>query len=100
MTTDKKRAKLIEMCYFANHEFCTKCPLYKTADCRFEEFPDEEIDRIHNIVFPSTPTEPAIKDSGERRQFHDADGKPLAVRDMATGKGRMDLTLGSYHGGV
>jgi hypothetical protein len=91
MTTDKKRAKLTEMCYFANHEFCTKCPLYKTADCRFEEFPDEEIDRIHNIVFPSTPTEPAIKDSGERRQFHDAEGKLLAVRDMSEGKGRMDL---------
>lgn len=32
-----------------------------------------------------------IKDSGERRQFYDADGKPLAVRDMSEGKGRMDL---------
>lgn len=32
-----------------------------------------------------------IKDSGERRQFYDADGNPLAVRDMSEGKGRMDL---------
>lgn len=32
-----------------------------------------------------------IKDSGERRQFFDAEGNPLAVRDMAEGKGRMDL---------
>ena len=32
-----------------------------------------------------------IKDSGERRQFYDADGNPTAVRDMAEGKGRCDL---------
>lgn len=30
-----------------------------------------------------------IKDSGERRQFHDADGNELAVRDMSEGKGDM-----------
>lgn len=32
-----------------------------------------------------------IKDSGERRQFYDADGKPMAVRDIQEGKGRCDL---------
>lgn len=32
-----------------------------------------------------------ILDSGERRQFFDANGNPMAVRDMAEGKGRMDL---------
>ena len=32
-----------------------------------------------------------IKDSGERTQFYDAEGKPTAVRDMHAGKGRMDL---------
>lgn len=32
-----------------------------------------------------------IKDSGERRQFYDENGNPLAVRDMAEGKGRFDL---------
>ena len=32
-----------------------------------------------------------IKDSGDRRQFYDADGKPMGVRDMHDGKGRMDL---------
>lgn len=30
-----------------------------------------------------------IKDSGERRQFHDANGNALAVRDMSEGKGDM-----------
>ena len=32
-----------------------------------------------------------IKDSGERTQFYDADGNPMAVRDMHEGKGRFDL---------
>lgn len=32
-----------------------------------------------------------IVDSGERRQFYDADGNPMAVRDIAEGKGRCDL---------
>lgn len=32
-----------------------------------------------------------IKDSGERRQFFDADGNPMAVRDIQEGKGRCDL---------
>lgn len=32
-----------------------------------------------------------IKDSGERTQFYDADGREMAVRDMHEGKGRMDL---------
>ncbi len=32
-----------------------------------------------------------IKDSGNRREFYTADGKPAAVRDCAEGKGRMDL---------
>ena len=32
-----------------------------------------------------------IKDSGERRQFYDADGNPMAVRDIQVGKGRCDL---------
>ena len=32
-----------------------------------------------------------ILDSGERRQFYDADGKPLGVRDISEDKGRCDL---------
>ena len=32
-----------------------------------------------------------IKDSGERRQFYDAEGNPMAVRDIQEGKGRCDL---------
>lgn len=33
----------------------------------------------------------SIKDSGERTQFYDKNGKELAVRDLHEGKGRMDL---------
>jgi len=32
-----------------------------------------------------------IKDSGERTQFYDQNGKEIGVRDLHTGKGRMDL---------
>ena len=32
-----------------------------------------------------------IKDSGERTQFYDKDGKEIGVRDLHQGKGRMDL---------
>lgn len=32
-----------------------------------------------------------ILDSGNRQQFFDKDGKPLAVRDVSEGKGRCDL---------
>ena len=32
-----------------------------------------------------------IKDSGNRTQFYDPNGNPVAVRDMHEGKGRMDL---------
>lgn len=32
-----------------------------------------------------------ILDSGKRRQFYDADGNPLGVRDIAEDKGRCDL---------
>ena len=57
-------------------------------DCRFcdttnfDIAPDEMIHKWYAMAFP----EPIIKDSGERREF--ATG---AVRDMANGKGRMDL---------
>ena len=32
-----------------------------------------------------------IKDSGERTQFYDQNGKEIGVRDLHQGKGRMDL---------
>lgn len=32
-----------------------------------------------------------ILDSGNRQQFYDADGNPMAVRDIQEGKGRCDL---------
>ena len=40
---------------------------------------------------PEANTTPHIKDSGERRQFYDANGNPMAVRDIQEGKGRCDL---------
>lgn len=89
MTIGEKRKELDAIC--ESHGLCTndcpvnevfeKCPLVSNED-------DETIEMVYSKVFP---TESIIKDSGERRQFYDADGKPLAVRDMSSGKGRMDL---------
>lgn len=58
------------------------CDPYVTCDkCWNREIPGSEPE----------PTTPVIKDSGERRQFYDADGNPMAVRDIQEGKGRCDL---------
>jgi hypothetical protein len=39
----------------------------------------------------ATKMNATIKDSGERRQFYDTEGNPMAVRDVQEGKGRCDL---------
>lgn len=57
MTTKEKRAGLVAMCATANAEFCRKCPIYKTSDCRFEDFDDEHINRVYNKVFPNDSTD-------------------------------------------
>ena len=60
----------------------TKCIKCIHADTEYYQFPCNEC--CDCDLF--TPREPAIKDSGERREFETG-----AVRDMAEGKGRMDL---------
>ena len=65
-------------------ENCHKC-VHMTRS--FSEFPCNECCDGDLCI----TAEQTIKDSGERRQFYSADGKPLAVRDMSEGKGRMDL---------
>lgn len=49
------------------------------------------IDAVYSRVFREPDPTPRIKDSGERRQFYDANGNPMAVRDIQEGKGRCDL---------
>ena len=43
-----------------------------------------------DMKIPEPDSTPTIKDSGERRQFYDADGNPMGVRDIQEGKGRCD----------
>lgn len=93
MEVKEKRKALVDHCYYQSAD-CRKCVLYNphAEECMirgddFDEVPEEMIHKWHAMVFP----EPVIKDSGERRQFYGANGKPVAVRDMASGKGRMDL---------
>lgn len=88
MTIEEKRDKLYEYC-----GDCKNCKL-RTGDwkhldsndeCLFIRKADEdELDRALELI-KTTPV-PPIKDSGDRTQFTTG-----AVRDMHTGKGRMDL---------
>jgi hypothetical protein len=79
MDVKEKRKALDEFC---DHDrLCRDCPVSGAYDCEFDEAPDEMIEKWYAMAFP-----PVIKDSGERREFTTG-----AVRDMASGKGRMDL---------
>ena len=101
MTCLEKRRDLDRFCY--EHNCHEGCPLYTNAfrcgrgyyftDKEDEEgfMTDDEINAAHVIAFPESNPVPVIKDSGERRQFYDADGNPMAVRDIQKGKGRCDL---------
>lgn len=86
MTRDEKITALRAKCHETT---CSKCPLRSYSHGDFSDYTDEEIDHAYELVFPSpesaSPT-PTIKDSGDRREFESG-----AVRDMAEGKGRMDL---------
>jgi hypothetical protein len=62
-----------------NYSKCIKCI---HAERHYSEFPCNECVEGDLCI----QAEPAIKDSGERREFGTG-----AVRDMAAGKGRMDL---------
>lgn len=60
-------------------------PEYCGDDCDFSH-----CTKCWDREIPKTD-KPRILDSGERRQFYDADGNPMAVRDIQEGKGRCDL---------
>lgn len=100
MTIQEKREALDRFCDGVGP--CSGCPL-KGRVCRcgrgvsflskengVYEMTDEEIEAAYDIAFPRKATEPylapTIKDSGDRTKFSTG-----AVRDMHTGKGRMDL---------
>lgn len=84
----------MEFC--GEHTSCVDCPGISTYHCT--HYPWDEIDTLPADVIDAwykelleddidvPETTPTIKDSGDRREF--ATG---AVRDMAEGKGRMDL---------
>lgn len=91
MTVEEKREKLDVFCN--TQQLCNSCPL-KAPVCKCgcgyyftigpgEEgyMTDDEINAAYEIAFPA---EPAIADSGDRREFTTG-----AVRDMAEGKGDM-----------
>lgn len=91
MTTEEKRAKLFAYC--ESREVCEGCPMHDspffcgTMQRTLEKYLYRNVDitAVYNILFPNTAA-PTIKDSGDRRMFDTG-----AVRDMAEGKGRMDL---------
>lgn len=95
MTIDEKEARLDEIC--DENPFCTTCPIAESnGRCPLTIYPEGDrnavIEATYRRVFPETDNEkPRILDSGERRQFYDADGNPMAVRDIQEGKGRCDL---------
>ena len=105
MDIKEKRKALADYC--DDMASCRECPVHGCYDCEFDDAPEEMIHKWHAMTFPDAesekmkealkelsrtpifadiPDSPVIKDSGERREF--ATG---AVRDMASGKGRMDL---------
>ena len=90
MEVKEMRLMLEKHCDDIEWGSCGGCELKSTCDAvnvNFDTAPEEMIYKWYAMAFP----EPVIKDSGERRQFFDADGKPIGMRDSAKGKGRMDL---------
>lgn len=73
---------------------CPECHGYLNNPPYCDKGRDDEIcARCWDREIPETDTDttPHIKDSGERRQFYDVNGNPMAVRDIQEGKGRCDL---------
>lgn len=92
MTRSNKIKRLREYCDGLE---CTDCAIVRGSDeCKaFAGMTDKELDAALNLAYPyefdtvKPPIDkPEIKDSGNRREFDTG-----AVRDMAEGKGRMDL---------
>lgn len=100
MTILEKRKALDVFC--DKQELCSGCPLNDVSRCgSYASFlsqtngkylmTNDEINAAYEVVFPEVQQASAIKDSGDRTEF--ATG---AVRDMHSGKGRMDLL--PWHG--
>lgn len=91
MTTEEKRQAIIEECN--KYSDCADCPLDSSNGLcdtfSFSSMDAKTVDACYLAFFGDET--PHIKDSGERRQFYDADGTPMAVRDIQKGKGRCDL---------
>lgn len=91
-TSFKKKCE--ELYTWCENSKCEECPLNDLIDygevCEFEKKHEERLDKfleaIHAAEKKTEPEAPAIKDSGNRREFETG-----AVRDMQEGKGRMDL---------
>lgn len=91
MTIEEKREKLDAYC---DTRYCIagECDLYSNDFICGDgmwlggagDMPDNEIEKAYELVFVGS--QPTIKDSGDRTMFSTG-----AVRDMHTGKGRMDL---------
>lgn len=94
MTIEEKRAAMREFC--RENLACHKCKLQeikRQADIKcgmgwdWETLPEDKVVIAYDYIFSNAETKTkSIKDSGDRREF-----KTGAVRDMAEGKGRMDL---------
>ena len=88
MTIEKKRERLKTYCE-ARHCADGWCDLH-TDDFKcgreewFSDMSDNDIEKAYKLVFGED--KPTIKDSGDRTEFGTG-----AVRDLHTGKGRMDL---------
>ena len=90
----RRKEKIEELDTWCEKSKCGECPICDLLDfeevCEFEEKREEQLDKfleaIHATEKKAETEAPAIKDSGNRREFETG-----AVRDMQEGKGRMDL---------
>lgn len=96
MNVEEMRSDLVKRCCKIS---CDEC-VFKNEECKngscfigIKNFSDEKIIKMHKFAFlekyettEKEIIENQIKDSGDRTQFETG-----AVRDLGTGKGRMDL---------
>ena len=92
MTIEEKRKRVREYC---RPQDCITCVLNTggwkhqclTENCLdIMDADEDELDRALELINGTATATPVIKDSGDRTEFSTG-----AVRDMHTGKGRMDL---------
>ena len=88
MSVEEKRDFFYRRCDLGN---CSSCLLNTTEGCKnIAEMTESELNdamyRYYGEESETVQKHPVIKDSGERREFETG-----AKRDMAAGKGRMDL---------